>query len=313
VHRASSAELVRLARDGAVTLVTGDVTDPAGLQAALAPVLGQREAAFDAIVHCAGRASDVGWRREFRRTNFESVRGLVGLAKAWGVGRLVFVSTTDVYGLRDYHGESEDELPLGARPANPYPEFKIAAEACIRAELPPERFAIVRPAQVWGVGDRTLTSRIVGFLCASPWIVHFGRWRGRNRWPLAHAKNVALIAFLAATMAEAGGQAVNVVDDEVTTMDEFYRFLARIYLPHKRFRTVTLPFWVGQGVGAVISGLSNLFNLAQPFADPSFYALYAVSHNLDFGNRKMRQLVSRAGRTLVTRAEGLRELEESVR
>jgi nucleoside-diphosphate-sugar epimerase len=311
VHRTASPELTRLAHAGSVTLVTGDVTDPAALRTALALVLARRGAVLDAIVQCAGRASDVGWRREFRRTNFESVRGLVGLVREWNVGRLVFVSTTDVYGLRDYHGESEDELALGARPRNPYPEFKIAAENLIRTELPPDRFAIIRPAQVWGVGDRTLTSRIVSFLQTAPWIVHFGKWRGQNRWPLAHVRNVALAAFLAATLPEAGGMAVNVVDDEHTTIDEFYRILARIYLPHRTFRTVTLPFWLGQCVGAVVSGLSSLLNLKQPFADPSFYALYAVSHNLDFSNRKMKQLAASAGRALVTREAGIRELEEA--
>ena len=311
VHRTASTELMRLADAGSVTVVTGDVTDPAGLRAALAPALAKRGAALDAIVHCAGRASDVGWRREFRRTNFASVQVLVGLVKEWNVGRLVFVSTTDVYGLRDFHGESEDELALAARPKNPYPEFKIAAEEFIRAELPPDRFGIVRPAQVWGVGDLTLTSRIVDFLRASPWIVHFGKWRGRNRWPLAHVRNVALTAFLVATIPEAGRRAVNVVDDESTTVDEFYRILARIYLPHRTFRTVTLPFWLGQCVGAVVSSLSNLLNLKRPFADPSFYALYAVSHNLDFGNRRMKGLAASAGRTLVTRETGIRKLEEA--
>ena len=178
VHRTPSAELTRLAGAGSVTLVHGDAADPVGLKTALTAALAQRAATLDAIVHCAGRASDVGWRREFRRANFDSVQGMVKLTKELNVGRLVFVSTTDVYGLRDFHGESEDELALDARPRNPYPEFKIAAEAFIRAELLPGRFSIIRPASVWGAGDRTLTSRIVSFLRTSPWIVHFGNWRG---------------------------------------------------------------------------------------------------------------------------------------
>jgi nucleoside-diphosphate-sugar epimerase len=312
VHRSASPELARLADAGSVTLVSGDVTDPVGLKTALSAALGRRNASLDVIVHCAGRASDVGWRREFRRTNFESVQGLVHLAREWDVGRLVFVSTTDVYGLRDFHGEAEDDLVLAPRPRNPYPEFKVAAEAFIRAHLPAERYGIIRPAQVWGVGDLTLSSRIVGFLRASPWIVHFGKWRGRNRWPLAHVRNVALATFLVATVPEAGGLAVNVVDDEVTSIDEFHRILARVYLPQKVFRTAVLPFWAGQCVGAVVSGLSNLLNLKQPFADPSFYALYAVSHNLDFSNRRIKGLASSAGRELVTRDAGIRELEAAV-
>lgn len=311
VHRARSAALSQLEAEGSVTILAGDVTDAAGLTAAVETALARRNAGLDALVHCAGRASDVGRRREFRAVNYESVRGLLGLARARSTGRFVFISTTDVYGLRDFHGEEEDELPLEARPANPYPEFKIAAESLIRAGLPPDRFAIIRPAQVWGVGDPTLTPRIVAFLRTSPWIVHFGPWRGRNRWPLAHVRNVALTAFLAAARPEAGGLAVNVVDDERTTIDEFYRILAHTYLPQKALGTVTLPFWLGQCFGAAVSGLSNLFNLSRPLVDPSLYALYAVSHNLDFGNRRMKALASAAGRALMTRAAGIRELEEA--
>jgi nucleoside-diphosphate-sugar epimerase len=311
VHRTGSPNLDRLARDGRVTLIHGDATDAAGIRRQLDARLAGSNARLDAIVHCAGRASDVGRRREFRHANLESVSSLAALAAAMDVRRFVFVSTTDVYGLGDFNGESEDELPLRAHPRNPYPEFKIAAEAVVRNALPAARHAIVRPAQVWGVGDRTLTPRIVEFLRASPAIVHFGRWRGRNRWPLAHVKNVAETIFLAAERDEAAGQAINVVDDERTTMDEFYRLLAAVYLPHKTFRTINCPFILGQGMGLILSGLSNLMNLDRPLMDPSFYALYAVSRNLDFSNARMRRLMAAAGRVPFTRAAGLQQLSQA--
>lgn len=309
VHRRQSPELEDLAHGPAVTIIRGDAADAPRLKGELDAALARRGATLDAIVHCAGRASDVGWRSAFRKANLESVAGLVRLAREMDVARLVFMSTTDVYGLRDFHGEAEDGLPLAARPANPYPEFKIAAERLIRAELPVNQYCIIRPAQVWGVGDRTLTPRIVAFLKGSPWIVHFGKWRGRNRWPLAHVRTVALAAFLGATRPEAAGLAVNVLDDETTSMDEFCRILARLYLPGKRMGTLTLPFWVGQCMGLVVSAVSNLLNLERPFADPSFYALYAVSHNLDFSNARMKQLSQAADRSRVSREDGIRELE----
>ena len=307
-HRSVSDNLKTLAGRGRVTIIRGDATDGDGVRSALVRETRSLGIPAEAIVHCAGRASDVGWRREFRRTNFDSVKNMVEMTRDLAVGRLVFVSTTDVYGLRDFNGESEDALPLAAHPRNAYPEYKIRAEAWIRENLPKDRFCIIRPAQVWGVGDRTLTPRIVNFLRSSPWIVHFGRWQGRNRWPLAHVRNVAAATFIGATLPEAAGLAVNVADSERTTMDEFYRLLAEVYLPGKRFRTVTLPFWTGWLAGAVISAVSNVLNLAKPFADPSLYALYSVSRNLDFGNARLLDLLRTAGRHLVTREEGLVEL-----
>lgn len=308
VHRSASTELGQMAAAGAVRIVAGDVTDERSMREALSAAGG---GGVDAIVHCAGRASDVGWRREFRRTNFESVQILGRLARESGVGRFVFVSTTDVYGMRDFGGESEEELEFAACPGNAYPEFKIRAERWIEASLPRNMYAIVRPAQVWGVGDPTLTPRIVAFLRGSPWIVHFGRWRGGNRWPLAHVRNVAAGIYLAAVADEAAGEAINVVDDEVTTVEEWYRMLIEVYLPGKRMRSVTLPRWMGGVFGATVSGVSNVLNLRRPFMDPSLYALASVSSNLDFGNGKLRALMAAAGRSLVTQAEGLGELRQA--
>lgn len=313
VHRRPAPDLERLAAEGRVTIVRGDAADESTFKDALKAALARPGVSLEAVVHAAGRASDVGWRREFRRSHVESAAAMVRLVRELAVPRLVLVSTTDVYGLRDFHGEEEDDLPIGAFPANPYPENKIAAEAVVRRELPPERVAFIRPAFVWGEGDRTLVPRVVAFLRHSPWIVHFGPWRGRNRWPLAHVRNVAMTCFLAATSDRAAGRAVNVLEDEVTSVDEFYRILARLYLPGRRFRTACLPLWIGRIFGAVSSGLSNLLNRDHPFMDPSYYAVYAVSRNLDFGNRRMRELFAEAGRAPVTRAEGIRELETPAR
>ncbi len=285
--------------------IYGDITDFESLRTALTTENKQ----YDAVVHCAGRASDVGWRSEFRRTNFDSVKHLVALTKKLNIEKFVFVSTTDVYGLLDFNGETEEALKLRPYPKNPYPEFKIRAEEYIRRELPPNRFSILRPAQVWGPGDTTLTKRIVDFLKCSPCILHFGTWRGKNRWPLAHVYNVAAAAYLAATMKEAGGQAINVLDNEKTSIDDFYRIVARVYLPQKKFRTVLLPFPIGYIIGSVVSFISDLLNLDHPFMDPSLYALYSVSRNLDFSNSKLQNLFTEAGITMFTREDGIRELQ----
>ncbi len=311
VHKPMSLDLEERAADGSVTLVRGDLTDFDAVERKVQDVLAARNVALDVIVHCAGRVSDVGWRREFRRTNFEPVQRFVQMTKDLDIGRFVFVSTTDVYGLRDFHRETEDELPMSNNRRNPYPEFKIAAEKWIRNELPSTQFAIVRPAAVWGLGDPTLTPRIVKFLHRSPWTVHFGRWHGRNRWPLAHVHNVAVAIYLAATLQDAAGRAVNVLDNEFTSVDEFYRLLAGVFLPGKRLRTVTLPLWVGILSGSVVSAISNMFNLNVPFADPSLYAAYSVCCNLDFSNTLFQDLCIATNRHIVTRNEALSELHNS--
>lgn len=250
----------------------------------------------------------MGRRSAFRRTNYEAVINLGMLAKTLHVPR--FVSTTDVYSLRDFAGESEDALPWVNNTRNPYPEYKIAAERWIRNELSVERYAIVRPAAVWGIGDKTLTPRAVEFLRTSSRMVNFGRWRGRNRWPLAHVRNVAMANFLAATSPEAAGKAINVLDSEHTSIEEFYHLIADIFLPGRSFKITNLPLWAGQVAGIPVTFISNLLNLDHPFTDPSLYALYSISCNLDFSNRRFTDLLASAQRKIVTRDEGLMELHQ---
>lgn len=304
VHRRRSPPLEALARRSAVHILQGDVADAASMAAALAVC---RDAAGGppVVAHCAGRASDVGRECAFRMANYDSVVHLGEAVRRGDAERLVFVSTTDVYGILDHTGTDEDHTPLRAVPDNPYPRYKIRAEDWLRAHVPPERWTILRPAAVWGVGDPTLGARVVAFLRTSPVIVHFGPWRGRNRWPLAHVRNVAAAIRLSAELPQARGLAVNVLDSEWTSVDEFYRLLAAALLPGRRHGTLHLPRWAGWPFAAAVSGISNLLNLDHPIADPSRYALEVVSRNLDFANSRWLGLMRAAGMVPLTRQDGM--------
>jgi len=308
VHKKTSDEIIRFEKTGKLGIIKGSITDCDAVRESLELEIRRRNQKLHVIVHCAGRASDTGWRSEFRKTNYEAVKNSVCLAEYFKVERFVFISTTDVYGMKDFHGESEDRILPENNTGNYYPEFKILSEKWITEKLPEHQYSIIRPAQVWGIGDRTLTPRIVDFLGFSPFILHFGKWKGKNRWPLAHVKNVASSVYLAATSPEAAGQAFTVADDESTSIDDFYRIIAEIYLPHKKHRTVSLPFWTGLLVGSIVSLISTALNLKRPFADPSLYALYSVSRNLDFSNRKIRSLFISGNMKFIALEEGIAEI-----
>ena len=256
------------------TYVAGDVSDAAAIReqvTALAP---------DVIVHAAALASDVGPDKLFRRLNYESVVTLAQLARR----KFVFISTADVYGIRDFAGEDVSTLSFDDNLRNPYPRYKIKSELWLKANLPPERFACIRPAAIWGPGDETLERRVADFLRSSPFIVHFGKWLGRNRWPLADVRRVAEAAWLAATTNRWDGDGVTVIDARRVTADEFYRETAARLFPNRRFRTICLPMWLGVLVGRLSSGLANLLGRTHVLFDPSYYALCTVSSNLDFAD-----------------------------
>ena len=110
VHRKEEARWQRHVESGSVVPIQSDVTDLQWLRTHVTQAMDAMGHGIDVVVHAAGRASDVGRRSAFRRLNLDGVRNVVEVVQSFGVDRLVFVSTTDVYGVRDFHGESEEDL-----------------------------------------------------------------------------------------------------------------------------------------------------------------------------------------------------------
>lgn len=246
---------------------------------------------FDYVLHIAALASDTGPEKKFRIANFEAVKHLANLAMKHGVKRFVYLSTSDVYGLHDFHGETEEKLLFDVDVRNPYPKYKIRSELWLQAHLPRDRFACVRPCVAYGNDDTTITPRALAFLRSSPCVVHFGKWRGRNRWPLAHVENICRALHGAMLAPEAGGEGVTVLDSKFTTLSQYYRELAAEFIPEKTFREITLPRWTILPA----AWFSSTFSGEEPLFDPTLYALDTITHNLDFDNGRMKRWIAAVG------------------
>lgn len=247
---------------------------------------------FDSVIHCAGLASDVARRGRLMQANFHAVRNLVDCLHRRPTVRLVHISTTDVYGIRDFTNANED-TPLAKRPGNAYPLSKILAEQYVCDNLPRHLYVILRPGVVHGSGDRTILPRVLAFLRSSPRAVYFGRWRGQNRWPLVNVQTVARAAVAAATKDRALGQAFNVVDPDFVSIEQYYHQVLRDHLPEKAgMKALNIPLAIAWPYAAFGTLLSKLLNRDQPLMDPSLYALRSVAANLDFSSEKLQQLLA---------------------
>lgn len=295
-----------------VSVFYGDLRFANSMKKSLDDYESEKGSAPDVIVHCAGRVTDIGRKKHFKSTIFSPTKVICDYVDLNQKTKLVYVSTTDVYGLKDFTAAKESDLKFGVSPRNPYPKFKIASEQWITDHLPKYQYSIVRPAAVWGPGDKTLAPRVLEFLRSSPWIIHFGRWKGKNRWPLAHVRNVASAIFLAAISKEAEGKAFHVLDSESTTINEYYEMLLSIYYPSRKPEPICLPFWMGKIFGASITLVSNILNADQPVIDPSYYALYSISKNLDFDNQFFLNLMREHGQRIWTKEDGIQELKEAI-
>ena len=259
-----------------VEIIKGDVTDENFMK--------QFDMKFDVIAHVAGLASDIGSDEKFKKINFTPITYLSKLPKE----KIIYVSSSDVYGIKDFNNADEN-TELIEFPKNPYPRYKIQSEKWLRENC--SNYVIIRPAAVWGEGDKTLENRVIEFLRTSPFIIHFGKWHGKNRWPLANVENVAKTIVATSIFNDFDNEAITIIDAEKTSIDDYYRNVAKKYFPDRKFKTITLPFFIGKILGLISTVVSNTLKLKQPLYDPTFYAVHHVSSNLDFSCEKMLKAI----------------------
>lgn len=127
--------------------VKGDLRDPETVAQALR--------GCDAVIHLACISNDPSFDLDpalGRSINYDCFRPLVRAAKAAGVGRFIYASSSSVYGIKEEENVSED-LPL--EPLTDYSRFKMMCEEVLAEEREPGFTTLtIRPATVCGYAPR---------------------------------------------------------------------------------------------------------------------------------------------------------------
>jgi nucleoside-diphosphate-sugar epimerase len=212
--RAEGAEVLGMGRDAgraAGLSLRGSEVLALDLSNPVAPDLLQRLGPVDAVVHCAARSAPHGRMRDFEAANVQATRHVIALARALGVRRFVFVSSSSVsFRPADQLGLREgDPLP---EPFNAYARTKRAGEDLVLAAraLGP---IVLRPRGIYGTGDTALLPRLLRAARRGPLPL---LRQGRARIDLTHIDD-AVASILAAleVRAVAEGQVFNVSGGEV--------------------------------------------------------------------------------------------------
>jgi nucleoside-diphosphate-sugar epimerase len=141
----------------ALTEVNGDLRDPQAVARALA--------GCDAVIHLACISNDPSFELDpalGRSINYDAFRPLVRAAKAAGVRRFIYASSSSVYGLKSEPNVTED-MPL--EPLTDYSKFKALCEDVLNEERA-DGFTtlILRPATVCGYAPRLRLDLTVNIL-----------------------------------------------------------------------------------------------------------------------------------------------------
>lgn len=177
--------------------IKGDLRDPAVVRQALW--------GCDAVIHLACISNDPSFELDpelGKSINFDCFRPLVKAAKAVGVERFIYASSSSVYGVKDTENVTEE---LELEPLTDYSKFKAMCETVLEEERTPGFTAVtLRPATVCGYGPRLRLDLTVNILTNhainNGKITVFG---GEQKRPNIHIQDMAdLYCFMLQVPAE---------------------------------------------------------------------------------------------------------------
>jgi nucleoside-diphosphate-sugar epimerase len=204
----------------------GDVRDPTAARHLVAGA--------DVLVHAAAALPIRGSRAEIRSVNVDGTGTLLAAALDAGVGRVVHISTTAVYGIPEKHPIGEDAPLQGV---GHYGRSKIEAEElCMAFGRRGLEVVVLRPKTFIG------PERLGVFEILFDW-VHEGRriyvlGSGRNRYQLLAVEDLVEAIVLAGT-APVAGETLNVgAEDFGTVRSDLEQLIAHA---GKRSRVTPVP------------------------------------------------------------------------
>ncbi len=194
-----------------VQIVTGDVRDPVLMEQTMRGV--------DVVVHCAA-ALPLYSRDEIFSTNVGGTHIVLQSALDAGVRRVIYISSTAVYGIPDHHPLLEEDPLKGV---GPYGETKVIAEGiCQEYRRKGLCIPILRPKTFVG------PERLGVFALLYEWAKDGKNFpmlgSGNNRYQLLDVEDLCQAILLAATgEPQAVDQVFNIGAREFATMREDYQ------------------------------------------------------------------------------------------
>jgi nucleoside-diphosphate-sugar epimerase len=177
----------------------------------------------DAVIHLACISNDPSFELDpdlGKSINYDSFRPLVHVAKAAGIKRFIYASSSSVYGVKS---EPEVTEQLTPEPLTDYSKFKLMCEQVLLEEQDRDfTICIARPATVCGYAPRQRLDLIVNILTNHA--VNTGKVTvlgGEQKRPNIHIQDMAdaYIHLLEQPTDRIAGQIFNVGGDNYTVLE----------------------------------------------------------------------------------------------
>jgi nucleoside-diphosphate-sugar epimerase len=182
--------------------------------------LAEAASGVDVLFHCAAENSPRAPAAAYAWINVAATENVLNAARHAGVKRVVHLSCTDAALANRDRLSWKETQQLGEPPLDELCRSKLLAEElALNAHGHGLSVCVVRPAWVWGPGDR----RTLPALCREDAQGHVQLCgSGNNLVPTVHIDNLVHALLLAAKSVRAGGHAYHILDGDVLSAREFF-------------------------------------------------------------------------------------------
>jgi nucleoside-diphosphate-sugar epimerase len=217
----------------------------------------------DIVYHCVAQVPLARDKELFRTVNVDGTRNLLDAARHADVGKVVYTSSSAVFGVPRTNPVTESTAP---RPLEAYGRAKLEGEAlCASAVRDGLDVTVVRPRTILGHGRLGIMAILFEWVADGSSVYVFGR--GDNRYQFVHADDLADACVRAA--GRPGPAVYNIGAAEFGTMRQSLEALVEAAGTGSRVRS--LPT---RGAALAMRGLASLGLV--PFA-PYHWLLYGES------------------------------------
>jgi nucleoside-diphosphate-sugar epimerase len=230
-QRASGAEReadeVRvLARDAAAAARAPDGTRACVASLGDPNAIAEAARGVDVLYHCAGENDSRASQKALAWVNVAGTENVINAARHAGVRRVVHLSCADATLIDGNRMSWKETSSLTQRPLDACARAKLLAEElALQASRPGFEVCALRPAWIWGAGDRRTLPALYEEaqrgrvqLCGD----------GKNLVPTAHVDNVVDALLLAARAERAPSRAYHIVDAETLDASELLGKLCQV-------------------------------------------------------------------------------------
>lgn len=271
--------------------VQGDLTDPAGLGAALA--------GCEVVVHLAAAFEMWGDEDFFYQMNVVGTENLLAAARTAGIRRFVYIGAASVIADGTPAYMVDEEYQPSSDPSDAYSRTKLLAEQRVLAANSPTMISLsLRPPFIWGRGH-SMTEAIRSAVASGQWM-----WIGGGRHAIStiHVENLCA-AILASLTTGRGGEIYYVTDGERRSLRDFLTAWMRAEGVVLGARSV--PRWMAAASAAVMERIWRLLRLrSAPPITPTMVMMLGAE--MSFDDRKARTQLGY--QNIITMDEGLNKL-----